>query len=266
MARLQKGHQMMTKINLFLVGIGTGNPDHVTRQAEQMLRTADIIMVPHKGSTKSDLADLRYQICDQLLGASSPPVFTFDLPVRDADKSYLAAVDDWHDAIALVWADTIRAAQEKLGRPVHSVALLIWGDPSLYDSSMRIAARLAPVPAVCIAPGITSIQALTAAHNIPVNALGAPFLVTTGRRLRDEGFPRDADTAIIMLDGTCSFTTLNGSEFDIWWGAYLGMPEQILISGHLDEVGEVIISRRAAARRDHGWIMDTYLLKRRDAG
>ena len=51
--------------------------------------------------------------------------------------------------------------------------------------------------------------------------------------------------------------------FDIWWGAYLGMQEQILLSGPLNEVSEDIISRRAAARHDHGWIMDTYVLKRR---
>ena len=254
---------MTTKIKLFLVGIGTGNPDHVTRQAEQMLRAADIIMVPHKGTSKSDLADLRYQICDQLLGTDSPPLFSFDMPVRDSDKSYLAAVDDWHDAIALVWADTIQNASAKLDHPVQTVALLIWGDPSLYDSSMRIAARLDPEPTITVAPGITSVQALTAAHNIPINALGAPFLVTTGRRLWEKGFPDDTDTAIVMLDGNCSFTRLNGAEFDIWWGAYLGMPEQILLSGPLDEVSDDIIFRRAAARHDHGWIMDTYLLKRR---
>jgi precorrin-6A synthase len=254
---------MMTKINLFLVGIGTGNPDHVTRQAEQMLRAADIIMIPHKGTSKSDLADLRYQICGQLLGTESPPIFSFELPERDPDKSYLAAVDDWHDTIALVWADTIQNASAKLDQPVKTVALLIWGDPSLYDSSMRIAARLDPKPTITVAPGITSVQALAAAHKIPVNNVAAPFLVTTGRRLRDEGFPNHADTAIIMLDGNCSFTSLNGAEFDIWWGAYLGMPEQILVSGPLNEVGEHIISRRAAARRAHGWIMDTYLLKRR---
>ena len=254
---------MMTKINLFLVGIGTGNPDHVTRQAEKMLRAADIIMVPHKGTSKSDLADLRYQICDQLLGTDSPPIFNFEMPFRDPDKSYLAAVDDWHDAAALVWADTIQNASAKLDHPVQTVALLIWGDPSLYDSSMRIAARLDPEPTITVAPGITSVQALTAAHNIPINALGAPFFVTTGRRLRDKGFPDDTDTAIVMLDGNCSFTRLNGAEFDIWWGAYLGMPEQILLSGPLDEVSDDIISRRAAARHDHGWIMDIYLLKRR---
>jgi precorrin-6A synthase len=50
------------KIDLYLVGIGTGNIEHVTKQAVNILVSSDIIMVPKKGSEKSDLADLRYQI------------------------------------------------------------------------------------------------------------------------------------------------------------------------------------------------------------
>ena len=57
------------KIDLYLVGIGTGNIEHVTKQAMNILVSSDIIMVPKKGSEKSDLANLRYQICDQLLGS-----------------------------------------------------------------------------------------------------------------------------------------------------------------------------------------------------
>ena len=44
------------KIDLYLVGIGTGNPEHVTQQAINVLRSSDIILVPNKGSEKSDLA------------------------------------------------------------------------------------------------------------------------------------------------------------------------------------------------------------------
>ena len=63
-----------------------------------------------------------------------------------------------------------------------------------------------------------------------------------------------------MLDGDCTFQTLDGDAFDIWWGAYLGMPEQILESGHLRaRSAHSIIARRAEARAAHGWIMDTYL-------
>ena len=253
----------MEKIELFLLGIGTGNPEHVTRQAEHMLRTADIIMVPHKGKAKRDLADLRYQICLTLLGAEMPPVFEFALPEREAGKPYLVAVDDWHDAIANIWTQTIQTAKIRSGQSVQRVALLIWGDPCLYDSSLRIAARLKPAPKVTVVPGITAVQALTAAHKIPLNTLGGAFIVTTGRRLSEQGLPPEVDTAVIMLDGQAAFNQLNRANFDIWWGAYLGMPEQLLISGHLCDVADEILERRAKARAAQGWIMDTYLLRRR---
>ena len=250
-------------LNLYLVGIGTGNPDHVTMQAVRQLEQAEVILVPRKGSSKSDLAELRHQICETLLGDNAPPIVEFDLPVRDADKRYLDAVDDWHDAIAIVWQEAIESASAVIGHRPASAGLLIWGDPSLYDSSLRIAARLNPKPDITMIPGITSVQALTAAHKIPVNELGAPFTITTGRQLRDKGFPAEVDTAIFMLDGQCSFTSLDMAQFDIFWGAYLGMKEEIICAGRLDEVAAQIIEMRAVARAEHGWIMDCYLLRRR---
>ena len=250
-------------LELLLIGIGTGNPNHVTAEAVQQLQRADVILVPKKGSAKSDLADLRHQICDKVLGDARPLTLEFDLPTRNPDKAYSEAVNDWHDAIAFVWQDTLDIAEKTLGRKPSIAALLIWGDPGLYDSSLRIAARLTPKAEITVVPGITSIQALTAAHHIPLNELGAPFMITTGRQLRDGGFPLGTDTAVIMLDGECSFTCLDASAFDIWWGAYLGMENQILCSGQLSEVSDKIISLRASARAEHGWIMDSYLLRQR---
>ena len=52
-----------------------------------------------------------------------------------------------------------------------------------------------------------------------------------------------------MLDGTCAFQDLDGQAFDIWWGAYLGMPEQILAHGRLGDVRDRII----ADMREHGF-------------
>ena len=43
--------------HIHLIGIGTGNPDHVTGQAQAALHKADLILIPHKGAGKSDLAD-----------------------------------------------------------------------------------------------------------------------------------------------------------------------------------------------------------------
>ena len=250
------------KIDLYLVGIGTGNLGHVTQQAANILGRSDIILVPKKGSEKSDLADLRYQICHQLLGSKRPPIFEFDIPKRASEGEYLENVDNWHEAIAHAWKSTIDRARLTQKQTVKKVALMVWGDPSLYDSTLRIAERLDPIPSVKVVPGITSIQALAAAHQIPINDLGASFLVTTGRRLLEEGFPKDYNKVVVMLDGNCSFNSLKGDNFYIWWGAYLGMPNQIICSGNLDDVAEIIVKERKKARDKHGWIMDTYLIKK----
>ncbi len=250
------------KIDLYLVGIGTGNPEHVTQQAINVLRSSDIILVPNKGSEKSDLANLRYQICDELLGSKKPPIFEFDIPKRSSEVEYLEAVDQWHEVIANAWESTIEHAQLNAVQRIKKVSLMIWGDPSLYDSALRIAERLTPKPSVTVVPGITSIQALASAHKIPINDVGSSFLVTTGRRLIDEGFPKDYDKVVVMLDGNCSFNSLIRSDFYIWWGAYLGMPNQIIFSGNLDDVADLIVKERKKARDEHGWIMDTYLIKK----
>ena len=142
------------------------------------------------------------------------------------------------------------------------MALLVWGDPSLYDSTLRIAARLAPAPTLRVIPGITALQALTAAHAIPLNTLAGAVTVTTGRRLREHGWPTDAESVAVMLDGGCAFQTLDPTGVEIWWGAYLGMDQQILRAGSLSDIGADIAGIRAEARARHGWIMDTYLLRR----
>ncbi len=247
-------------IDLHLIGIGTGNPDHLTRAAIQVMNAADLILLPRKGAAKSDLIDVRRSICAEVLDRPVR-VVEFDLPVRSATAAYLDAVNDWHDAIAAAWADQIAAHLPQGGK----LALLVWGDPSLYDSTLRIAERLRAdglALRIQVVPGITSIQALTAAHAIPLNALAAPVLITTGRRLRADGWPADADSLVVMLDGDCAFESLAAEGVTIWWGAYLGMPHQALIAGPLAEVGAQIVARRAALRAQHGWIMDVYLMRK----
>lgn len=244
-------------MELRLIGIGTGNPDHITLEGVRALQSADLVLIPRKGAEKRDLADLRREICARVLGEEAR-IVEFDLPTRDDGGDYIAGVNDWHDAVAAAWQAALAA---QTPRPA-SAALLIWGDPSLYDSSLRIAARLHPQPKVRVIPGITALQALTAAHCIPLNALGAPVLITTGRRLRDEGWPVGADTVAVMLDGGCAFQAIDSEGVTIWWGAYLGMDRQLLLAGPLAEVGAEIVAVREQARAAHGWIMDTYLLRR----
>ena len=248
-------------IDLVLVGIGMGNPDHLTGQAIKALQNAELILIPEKGNEKSDLADLRAVICEKLL-SPIPQIARFRLPVRDPkESSYLKRVTDWHEKIALLWRDEIFKHCPNGGR----VALMIWGDPSLYDSSLRIANRLIAEEqkvSINVVPGLTSVQLLTAAHKIPLNTLAEPVMIMTGRNLRDGGWPNTVKTVVVMLDGDCSFDQLDGKDYTIWWGAFLGMPEQILASGPLHQCCEDIKVLRANARAEHGWIMDSYLLRK----
>lgn len=247
-------------IQLLLIGMATGNPDHLTRQAVAALEHADLILLPRKGDDKSDLADARRLICDTFLERGDH-IVEFDMPVRDASGTYLDGVADWHDAIAATWAKLI--GEHRAG---GCVALLVWGDPSLYDSSLRIAERLGAqgvVAEVAVVPGLTSLQLLTAAHAIPLNTVGGAVQLTTGRRLRDEGWPPGVDSVAVFLDGGCAFDTLAPAGLHIYWGAYLGMAQQVCIAGPVADVAEEIKQVRAAARARNGWIMDTYLLRRR---
>lgn len=243
-------------IRLSLIGIGTGNPDHLTRAAIRAMNDADLILLPRKGEAKSDLIDLRRAICAEVLTGETR-IVEFDMPVRSAEGVYVDGVIDWHDAIAAIWMEQIAGHLPEGG----TLALLVWGDPSLYDSSLRIAERLGPAVEISVVPGITSVQALTAAHGICLNRLADPVLITTGRQLREQGWPVGVRDIVVMLDGHCAFQTLSPQGLEIWWGAYLGMEQQALAQGPLAVAGPKIVERRQALRRRHGWIMDVYLLR-----
>ena len=252
-------------IELALIGIGTGNPDHLTLQAVREIGRCDVILLPLKGDEKSELAEIRRAICDRFRSGNAR-IAEFVMPVRDeAIPDYRARVEAWHKAIAQKWSEAIAASSAPSRDADLRVGLLVWGDPSLYDSTMRIAERLGeqlPVR-VEIIPGITSLQMLTAVHAIPANEVGQPFMVTTGRQIRDSGFPEQVDTVFVMLDGECSFMHLPPADFDIWWGAFLGMPGQVVLSGSLEHTRDRIVAGRALARKRAGWVMDSYMLRRR---
>ncbi|MEM8630622.1 MAG: precorrin-6A synthase (deacetylating) [Pseudomonadota bacterium] len=243
-------------IDLVLIGIGTGNPEHVTRAAEAEMRRAGLVLLPRKRGEKQDLLDVRLHILDQ--SGSDAERRTFEMPERDTALPYIERVERWHDEIAAKWLEATHGFDPASG----PVALLVWGDPGLYDSTLRIAGRLDPPARLRAVPGITAMQALTAAHAIPFNTLGGSVFVTTGRRLRADGWPDGAETVVVMLDEGGAYDVLDPTAFDIWWGAYLGMPEQILDKGPLADAGPRIAETRKSARAAHGWIMDTYILRK----
>jgi precorrin-6A synthase len=248
---------------LLIIGIGAGNPEHMTVQAISGLNRADVLFIPDKGAKKSDLSGLRREICERFVTNPKSRRVEFDVPVRDEPApSYRTTVDNWHEDIAGIYEALIRdeLSDEGCG------AFLIWGDPSLYDSALRILERVKKRGnvefTIEVVPGITAVQALAASHKIALNRIGDPILITTGRRLTEEGMPANAGSVVVMLDGKCAFQTLADNNLVIHWGAYLGTPDEIIISGRLGDVGNRIVETRAEARARKGWIMDTYLLRK----
>jgi precorrin-6A synthase len=243
---------------IHVIGIGAGDPDYLTAQAVDALNDTQVFFAMDKGSNKGDLVELRRQICERFIREPGYRFVELPDPPRAKDGDYRQAVADWHAARAQVWADAIRNELE----PGGIGAFLAWGDPSLYDSTLRILDTVAAHVDIDydVIPGITAIQALTARHRIPLNDVGEPVLVTTGRQLRDTGL---SGSAVVMLDGDCSFLRCP-PETRIWWGAYLGTPDELLVSGTIGDVGAGIAELRADARARHGWIMDTYLLRSAD--
>ena len=249
---------------LFIIGIGAGNPDFLTVQAIKALNGLDVVFLIDKGGEKAALARLRMEICARYIDKTYRVVEAAD-PARDRSPAdYEAEVAAWHGRRAAIYERMIR---EELTDGQHG-AFLVWGDPCLYDSTLRIVDQVAAMNTVGfdveVIPGITSVQALAAAHRTPLNRIGEPVLITTGRRLAENPSCATAD-AVVMLDGDCAFRQVEDRDVDIFWGAYLGTPDEILISGPLRERADEIESARREARRRHGWIMDTYLIRKNAA-
>jgi precorrin-6A synthase len=250
---------------LLVIGIGAGDPEHLTVRAVDALNELDVIFVVDKGSARpetQELVQLRREICERYIRAPSYRIVELPDPPRDRTApAYGEAVEDWRSRRAQVWE---RAIAEELAEDGCG-GLLVWGDPSLYDSTLAVLEQILARGAVEfeheVIPGITSVQALTARHRTPLNRVGRAVQITTGRRLA-EGFPAGVDEVAVMLDADCSFMRLADRDIEIHWGAYVGMDDEILLSGTLAEVGEEIVRVRREARERKGWIMDAYLLRR----
>ncbi|HET9088653.1 MAG TPA: precorrin-6A synthase (deacetylating) [Acidobacteriaceae bacterium] len=248
---------------LYLIGIGAGNPEYVTVQAIHAMNQVDVFFFMDKGEAKHELVAMRKEICERYIENRSYRIVETPDPVRDASiADYTARVERWHQQRAVLYEQLIGKELEE----TELGAFLVWGDPSLYDSTLRMVEKIlarGKLPLeVEVIPGITSMQALAARHKISLNGIGESIAITTGRQLTT-GLHQPATSTVVMLDGQCSFKHVLEENMDIYWGAYLGMNEEVLVSGKLNEVAARIEELRNSGRNKNGWIMDTYLLSQR---
>jgi precorrin-6A synthase len=247
---------------IFLIGIGAGNPEYITVQAINALNEVDVFFMLDKGHEKEDLLRLRREVCQRYINNKSYRIIEAADPVRERTApSYASAVEAWHERRAVIYE---RLIEQELGDE-ECGAFLIWGDPCLYDSTLRIIEMIATRGSIAfeyeVIPGISSIQALAARHRIALNRIGKSVHITTGRNISAE-LPNNVDDIVVMLDADCSFKNVKDPEIDIYWGAYIGTEDEILMSGNLPKLMHDIERTRGEAKRRKGWIMDTYLLRK----
>ncbi|WP_409434982.1 precorrin-6A synthase (deacetylating) [Mycobacterium sp. SMC-14] len=244
-------------MKVWILGIGMG-PAHVTAEVASALRSADYVVASEKSSDDGLLA-LRRTIVDTY--APSTPIVAVADPARDrspglTEPGYAHAVADWHAARAQRYADVLRSRG-------GTAAFLVWGDPALYDSTIRIVERVKALGVELdydVLPGISAPQLLAARHRIVLHEVGRPVHITTGRRLA-EAVAAGQDNIVAMLNPD-SLDLSTVAEWTIWWGANLGAAGERLVTGRVCDVVEEITAARDAARAEAGWVMDVFLVRR----
>jgi precorrin-6A synthase len=239
-------------VRVRILGMGMG-PQHVTPEVSVALRGADYVLAAEKSGDDPLLVVRRRVAADH-----GVPVVAVPDPSRDRDDpaDYRTAVTEWHDA-------RVAAYEAVLVERGGTAAMLVWGDPSLYDSSIRVVAAIAARGAVevewDVLPGISAPQLLAARHRLVLNDVGRPVHVTTGRRLQDE-VAAGHDNLLVMLNRRLDLAGCE--EWQIWWGANLGGAGEELAAGRVGDVLPAIEEARERARAAAGWVMDLYLLRR----
>ncbi|MGN6250183.1 MAG: precorrin-6A synthase (deacetylating) [Marmoricola sp.] len=233
-----------------VLGIGMG-PAHVTPEVAAALGGCDYVVAADKG--EDGLLALRREVCRQHGGL---PVVAVADPPRDRrdPADYPAAVADWHAARVAAYAAV-------LGDRGGTAAFLVWGDPSLYDSTIRIVEGLVALGVVAewdVLPGISAPQLLAARHRIVLHEVGRPVHVTTGRRLRDD-VAAGQRNLVVMLNAGLDLT--GWEDWTIWWGANLGASGERLVAGRVGDVAAALLAAREEARAEAGWVMDVFLLR-----
>jgi len=252
---------------IYLIGIGPGNLDYLTVKAINTMKKADVFFLLEKRGQKEheDLLKIRKEILKKCLDRGTYRVVTAKIPERKkGSKSYKEGVKAWRQQKAEVITELIKGKM----KDGESGAFLVWGDPSLYDGHIEILQHILKQGTVNfeyeVIAGITSVQILAEKHKIPLNRIGETIVITTGRRLKEYS-PGEVVNVVMLLDSYSTFKHFKDADIDIYWGAYLGTDDEILLSGKLKDVIGDLKKIRKEAKKKKGWLMDTYILRQPEA-
>jgi precorrin-2/cobalt-factor-2 C20-methyltransferase len=173
---------------IYAVGVGPGDPELLTRKAERILRSADVICAPTGAAEAGSYA---LSIVEEFLDRERQEVLVQVFPMV---KNQQGLDPFWEQAADQVAS---RIAQGK------DVAFITIGDPFLYSTYLyihRIFQAKYPEIRIEVVPGISSILAASAASGVPLG-LGGEKIAILPAAYEDDELKRtleEFDTVILM--------------------------------------------------------------------
>ena len=141
---------------VYAVGVGPGDPELITRKAERILRSADVILAPVSNPSEASVA---LGTIREFIDEDRQKIIVHQFPMT-SDRSRLLPA--WQGAADLI------AAHAEAGR---SVAFITIGDPLFYSTFiylLRILREQWPQIPIEIVPGISSINAAASEAVLPL--------------------------------------------------------------------------------------------------
>ena len=166
--------------HLLVIGIGAGDPDHLTLAAVKAMSRADVFFVLGKGRRSP-----RRRSAPPHARRPRPravPRRRSGRPRRDRTERAAASTPPRSTTGAVGARTCTNASSGTSWLPAETGAFLVWGDPALYDSTLGILDEIEGRGTVAfdveVIPGISSVSALAARHRITLNQVGRPVHIT----------------------------------------------------------------------------------------
>ena len=125
---------------ILIIGIGAGDPEYLTIQAVHALNQVDVFFILDKGASKDKLVEFRRELCRRYIQGHD---YRF---VEASSPEWERSSDDYGSTIADLNRDKQTVFERLIGEGMKDGecgAFLVWGDPTLYDSTLRIVEAIA---------------------------------------------------------------------------------------------------------------------------